>query len=420
MRKLYLIIVCCLVILSACNSTEPNKTSNQSIQLTFVDAASIEAWVEINLENVPLPAKLSFNKNNKYAFELNITSNDTIICLDSLSPQNNYSVQAATNEQKSNLLQFTTLDTTSHDITWINYEFGDGSYNILNSIIIFDDGKIIAVGDVHKDDDYEVYNLVEVVNGDLELKKKYFYGTGYTTLSEKASIHYFNNEDYIVCGTAPILRKDNKEYFWEFDSTVFHSWIYSIAGLSNNSIYIGGSNGNLAYYNGQNWQKLDSKTDLFVSDLIAYKNYKADKAEIIGVACNEDINSSGRTILIKINNLTNVEITDLQLGKNFYNIWTNRGFPIYIASDKVYSNKSGRWTEIPIPNAEIKSRIVANGLNDVIAAGSGEIAHYNGSTWKVYPADDMIRYRDVAINGNIIALCGRRGLKAFITIGIRR
>ncbi len=419
MRKLRVIVLYCLVILSACNSTEPNKTSNQSIQLTFVDAASIEAWVEINLENVPLPAKLSFNKNNNYAFEVNITSNDTIICLDSMSPNNNYSVQAATNEQKSNLLQFTTLDTTSHDITWSSYMFGGGASSWLNDIAILDDGQIIAVGTISKEGEFQRYNCVRIENNIPQFERIFYYYNGSPMYAELHSISSPGNNDYWVAADLPIAWYNNKYNQWTYNSQIFHSWIYTMWAWSNEDVYIGGTEGNLAHYDGIKWEKINSRTSYQIGEMCGYKGYKSKQKEVLFITLDYINYDKSKLAKLVEKNVTHIE--EIPMNGQFGDVWTNKGYPIFISAYKLYSNKYGGWKEIELNSPCQQKKLKGNNLNDLFTIGvQGSIGHYNGKTWKVYGGDNAdIIYYGIAVKGNTIAVCGEIGSYAFIKIGKR-
>ena len=64
--------------------------------------------------------------------------------------------------------------------------------------------------------------------------------------------------------------------------------------------------------------------------------------------------------------------------------------------------------------------IRGNDLNDIFVAGDfGLVAHFNGSTWKVYNDVFAADYYSISLKGNLIMLAGQQNGKGVITIGRR-
>ncbi|MFH0734951.1 MAG: hypothetical protein V1773_11030 [bacterium] len=412
-------------IVWGCNSTEPNKTSNQNIELTFVDAASIEAWVEINTKNVTLPAKLTFTKNDKYAFELNLSKADTIICLDSLMPKTNYTIEAATNEKNSNKLTFETLDTTSHNFTWETFEF-DREYFacFIFDVAIIDENNIWAGGEVYMTDsagnqETEFYNIVKW-NGSVWKEEKIYYNyQGQNWIASTSSIYAFSTTDVWIGGNQPMHWNGTFWKKWDLLEDVWYGNIRSIGASSSSNIYICGDLGYLAYYNGTNWKKLETGTVWDIYDVFGYKSYDNSKEEVICATI--DPAAISENIILKITDQSKVERINANFDRFTLSIWTNKGFPIYTCGDGLFSNKSGKWEEINLSYRFSQTQIRGNGLNDIfVTGGLGAMAHYNGSSWKGY--NDLYRaiYTAAHVKGNIIAMVGWSfDGKGIITIGKR-
>mgnify|MGYP005839410871 CR=1 FL=1 len=105
-----------------CNTTEP--PNNASLLLSVEDVSCTEAWIMLKLSNMSLPTEVTLYKNNAAAQNNILCYGDTLLYIDSLLPNQTYSFQAAvqpsshTSELKSNVLNVTTLDTTSHNFTF--------------------------------------------------------------------------------------------------------------------------------------------------------------------------------------------------------------------------------------------------------------------------------------------------------------
>ena len=414
--KQLLKLIAVLLLMVGCNLTNSVSEKKEDLELTFVDAASIEAWIEVK-SNKDMPSwKVSIMQNGNYLYDVHLSKTDTIICLDSLSPKTKYEVYAISDGKKSNVISFSTLDTTSHDITWIDYQLGDDVSGYLNEIAIMDENNVNAVGSLYKNGEDTHYNLVKYNGNEWELNRVQYASALYTP--DLYSIHTVNGNEFWVGRATPIMWNGSEYLYWVMDSTIFSSIIYSIGGTRNDNIYIGGAEGHLANYNGIKWQKINSKTDLLIAGIKAYDNYKTGKEEALCIACNSGLNEPLPNVKIKITDRINTTVEELPMQYDCLSIWTNKGFPIYISGGGLYSNKTGKWTEVKVPTHFKISKIAVNGLNDIIARGYGQIAHYNGSTWRIYNANEG-SYYDVDMKGNLIAMCGSNGSKPLIKIGIR-
>ena len=416
--KQLLKLIAVLLLMVGCNLTNSVSEKKEDLELTFVDAASIEAWIEVK-SNKDMPSwKVSIMQNGNYLYDVHLSKTDTIICLDSLSPKTKYEVYAISDGKKSNVISFSTLDTTSHDITWIDYQLGDDVSGYLNEIAIMNENNVNAVGSLYKNGEYKHYNLVKYNGNEWELERVEYREQGSIYILEYFSIYSVNSNSYWLGSAIPMQWNGSKYLQWLLDTTVFRSKIYSIGGTRNDNIYIGGAEGHLANYNGIKWQKINSKTDLLISGIKAYDNYKTGKEEVLCIAYNSNYVGARRNAIIKITERTNTIIENITTLNNCLNIWTNKGFPIYITGGGLYSNKTGKWEDVKVPTNHESNRMAINGLNDIIVNSYGQLAHYNGATWRVYNVNEGY-YRDIEIKGNLIAMCGSNGSKPLIKIGIR-
>ncbi len=135
---------------------EPEPKAAISLQ----DKSCTEFWLNLQLENFTLPVNLQLIKDNLLIKEINgLSRNDTTIYIDSLLPNKTYNFIALVtgNEQEdtSNQLQATTLDTTSHNFSYQTFELGEpltGNSSILYDVALIDANNIWAVGEIYVDD----------------------------------------------------------------------------------------------------------------------------------------------------------------------------------------------------------------------------------------------------------------------------
>ena len=118
--KAALLVFSLILLLQSCNSVEPPPPNDSKINLTLEDAASVEVWIKLTTTNLQLPSDLTLKQNDQTRETIILVSSDTLLVIDSLLPNTTYNFQASSIQPQvtSNLLQVTTMDTTSHDIIW--------------------------------------------------------------------------------------------------------------------------------------------------------------------------------------------------------------------------------------------------------------------------------------------------------------
>jgi hypothetical protein len=111
--------------------TEPNQNG---ITLTAIDVSCTEAWINIQTYNLPLPLNLTLLKDNQTIKNIYLTKSDTVIYIDSLQANRNYSFSGFTSGSRlinSVNLPIHTMDSTSHNFSYQTWEFQNYNGNIL-------------------------------------------------------------------------------------------------------------------------------------------------------------------------------------------------------------------------------------------------------------------------------------------------
>lgn len=176
-QTMLLIFVFIIILISMrCDTTEP--PSKASLTLTLEDVSCTEAWLTLKSTDLPLPTSVVLKQNDITRATINLTTNDTIIYVDSLLPKQTYTFQIASIKYpvSSNQANATTLDTTSHNFTWQTWTFGEHSSSSLYDVAIIDENNIWAVGEIYMKDslgnpDPHAYNAVHWDGSKWELKK---------------------------------------------------------------------------------------------------------------------------------------------------------------------------------------------------------------------------------------------------------
>jgi hypothetical protein len=115
MFKLYILAIFPLLTILSCNTTEPT-TSYSSMTLSVEDVSCTEVWIRIKTNNLSFPF-YGILKTDLFSRNIKLTSNDTILHIDSLYPSHQYNFVLIIGFIKSNNVSASTMDTTSHNIT---------------------------------------------------------------------------------------------------------------------------------------------------------------------------------------------------------------------------------------------------------------------------------------------------------------
>ncbi|MCK9282196.1 MAG: glucosyl transferase, partial [Melioribacteraceae bacterium] len=308
------------------------------------------------------------------------------------------------------------------DFVWETFTFGEHSSSSLYDVAIIDENNIWAVGEIYLKDstgkpEPHYYNLAKWDGSTWHLSRVYYYDfDGVAFLSHLKSIYAFNKDDIWLGGAN---RWNGKDYVSIPLNISFPYQIFEMWGTSSSNFYIVGDGGSIARYNGKYWERIDSGTDWKIYDIYGFTNPMNNDTEMLCAAT--DDNNYANSAILKITEKSKVERINLSTQRLAGSAWTNKGFPIYITGDGVFSNRMGKWEEIKLPVNYVTSMIRGNGLNDIILCGGwGLIAHNNGKDWKVYSGIYNASYSTINIKNNVAVAVGLRDAKAVVTIGRRK
>ncbi len=444
-RKLFVFLILIFLILPqySCNTTEP--PSNATLTLNLEDVSCKEAWLTLTTTNLQLPNSITLLINDLPKKTINLVKADTILIVDSLLPNQTYTFITAGNSGlygiSSNKVTATTLDTTSHNYTWQTFEFGDGQYSssVLFDVTIIDENNIWAVGEIYMNDslgnpDPTRYNAVIWDGQKWSIQRIPYFYQGQPFYNPIQSIFAYGPNDIWFCGNGVIHWNGNNFVPMPVPTTVWGPYsMNKIWGRNNNDLYVVGDDGLIAHYNTGYWQKMESGTNIRLTDI-----YSAPDGKSIFV-CGWDWNT-GNSIILNISNFNNPKV----ILNNIYNeddrifasLWTdgkqiilggNRVFRRYLINDAL--NESVVNTELVptdygskwfLPGYFIYS-LRGTGLNNLFIAGDGGmIWHFNGISWYQYEGLFATNRRlyGTAVKDNIFAAVGTNS-RALIIIGKR-
>ena len=429
--KLFLLLLSIFLAVNfSCNTTEPPPPDNGTLTLSLIDVSCSEAWVNLKTNGVTFPVNVNFLADgNTLAQVTNLSSADTTVYIDSLLPNKSYQLQAQflkdNQTTSSNKITVQTLDTTSNNFTWQTYTFGDGASSVLNDVAIINENNIWAVGEIYVNDstgkpDPQPYNLA-VWNGVSWKLQKVTY-QGYPPAIH--SILAFSNNNIWL---DPWFHWDGvKIQELAIDPALYGFGINKMWGTSSTNLYVVGTSGNIAHYNGSSWQKIESGTTLNIEDIWGEKDNLSGELNILAVASGFRSNIADKKVLA-INNMSVSLITTSSLPNALTGIWFAGSHHYYICGDGLYftnslsSGWSGGYNGIP---SIFEEAIRGNNINDIFVVGDFSLVlHYNGVNWHNYFNDGLPRIDavllSVDVKQNTVAFAGQIGNQAAVIIGKR-
>lgn len=361
---------------------------------------------------------------------------ENIIYDDSLQPNTTYSyrITRLSDDERSRELIVITLDTTSHDWSWEIIRLGGSASSALYDVAILTENDIWAVGAVYDYDstgkpDPHAYNAIHWDGENWKLGRIFYSlcpnGTVQTPYSTKAVLAFSENDIWFTRGSS-FVHWDGNTYNHDCSvNDIIEGSINKIWGTSGNNFYIVGYNGSIAHYDGRDWHKIDSGTDLDVVDIYGAVNPETGCYEILAVASR--LGSSLDREILRIDK-TNVKILpDNPISEPLSGIWFVPGRHYFAVGSGIYEKHTLSdkfWTVHLLDYTTYYTGTVrGNAINDVLVAGSyGEMLHFNGISWKSMMAQTGLTsgsYGKLAIQGNLAIAVGHDGPEAVIAVGRR-
>ncbi|MCZ7616344.1 MAG: hypothetical protein M5T52_23010 [Ignavibacteriaceae bacterium] len=264
------LIISLSLLLQACNTTDPPPPDGEkaTLELKLEDVSCIEAWIELTTTNLQLPATITLEQINPAGDTTShiaiLNTQDSLLYIDSLLPNQTYKFHTTIQAYNltSNELSVTTMDTTSHNFTFETFTFGGtAGSSVLYDVAIINENNIWAVGEIYVADTsqngYTMYNAVHWDGNQWELKRILYDGNIWTI----KTIFAFNQNDIWF---SAFVRYDGQKFIELPISPILTGWsINKIWGSSSRNLYVVGNNGNIVFYNGTSWSRIESGTELY-------------------------------------------------------------------------------------------------------------------------------------------------------------
>ncbi|MBL1124509.1 MAG: glucosyl transferase [Ignavibacteriae bacterium] len=409
------LIISLSLLLQACNTTDPPPPDGEkaTLELKLEDVSCIEAWIELTTTNLQLPATITLEQINPAGDTTShisiLNTQDSLLYIDSLLPNQTYkfhtTIQAF--NHTSNELSVTTMDTTSHNFTFETFTFGGtAGSSVLYDVAIINENNIWAVGEIYVADTsqngYTMYNAVHWDGNQWELKRILYDGNIWTI----KTIFAFNQNDIWF---SAFVRYDGQKFIELPISPILTGWsINKIWGSSSRNLYVVGNNGNIVFYNGTSWSRIESGTDLNIGDIWGITDDSGGYNKYI----------AADNAMLKLDEDNNLSRIDAEPGMILNSVWGISNRLIYTAGDGIVLYKNNNWEKIYSQGVNTIYRIRGQYYNDICGIGSpgSIIYHFNGYSWASINPDPNNRYRSIDIKENTIAVSGYQGEKAAITI----
>ncbi len=405
--------------LTSCSPTDPKLEPELALKLE--DVSCTEAWLQLTTNNIQMPATINLLKNNTVTQTFSLSTKDSLLYVDSLLPNQNYSFQVSSiqNPVSSNKVNAITMDTTSHNFTFETFTFGQHSSSILYDVAIINENDIWAVGEIYMNDslgnpDPTCYNAVHWNGQSWELLRIPYYYNGQNFYTGIRAIYAFNQND-VWFGIASLIHWNGSAFQSVNTSAFFPALINKMWGVSSNDFYITGNNGNIAHYNGSSWTRIESGTTSIINDAWGITNQQNNT--IVYCAVSSFFVPGDKKILKIVDG--KVEAVNWNRDVRLYSTWTNNENFLYVCGEGVFVNKLGTWEQINLPQVGTNS-IRGNEINDIFIDGdSGFISHFNGVNWQIYNGNYLKGYSRLSFKNDIVAIAGNYQGKAIVEIGRR-
>lgn len=436
MNKLLISLLTGLTIfLAACDTTESDKLI-QSITLTKIDVGVKEVYINVKNDNPATDKTVSIFRDGKEIFSFNGEITDTSIADTNLIKSTSYSYSASLSGQsetigKSNKLNITTLEPTSHEFEWEEHTFGDYQSFLYDVAIIEDAGgeyKIWAVGEIYLKDsegnyDSQPYGLVKWDGNNWKIERTYYtdYNQTVGTPMMTSTILSFGSDNMYLCSYADLVHWNGNSFVEvaEFiEALPFTGQVSCMWGPDENNIYLGsGRDGSLYHYYGGGWDKLNiGNINGGITDIFGYKSIPDNKWNIFATVTFVGKPSDHK--ILRINENNSISEFPWKEEERVSNIWTSNGIPVYSAGDGVHIWKGKEWKKIEGLPSKFAGHVAGSALNNIYVVGDfNMILHYNGESWFVIENNKSGWYEYVIVKDNIVVIVGNRDGKGIIKIG---
>ena len=423
MKYITSILLFCILLFSSCKEEESNPIpppeEQPQINLSLEDRSCTEAWIKLSTSSLALPSDVDLYRDSSLVETINLTSEDTVLYVDSLLPNHTYKYQSVIQStgQSGNQLSVTTMDTTTHNRNWEVFLFGEYAQSIIRDIAIIDENNIWAVGEIYMLDslgqqDPNAYNVAHWDGVRWELIQLQFFtfcgqiSTG--SYPARSIIAFGENDIWVTSGSqATHFNGIRQTSLLCIPVSVNKLW-----GTDDNNIYAAGQIGKIAHHQNGNWSLEESGTTVDLLDI-----WGGSDGTLWSCGHTGDYNTSvllrntgfGWEKIYEGNSET--QNNGYQIGP-INGIWGTNEFRIYMV------NKSGLYIQPNSSELILDKEIVktsyfsfsADGTDDnnIYISGEWFVGHWNGVSYREYPVlyKQFRKYYSIKARDNTVCAGG--------------
>lgn len=409
-----ILLIAALLCAMSCDKcpTEPEFPEFRiEISADFVGASRVRLLVSVSDSGDV--REFGIKRNGEVVSKYQLSGKDTLVTDVTANPATAYQYKGVIyydgkEIDSSEVINLTTLDTTSHELEWTIFRFGYiGSY--LRDVFIVSEDDIWAVGFIETEetihnDTLDPYNAVHWNGEEWELKRIYY--SDYVLAGQ--AVFGFNNTEVIVVAGGTFIWDGNSFFSLNTPIGIFTGSVTRLWGVDSDYFYYVGRNGNLVLYRDTIWSRININTALTINDIFGLSGNL-----IYMVGSNQD-NWSSNFIIYEDGQIRNIDFPDTCMQAVYATAWND----VYLVGEGMLYYDGRKINDWPWPDElpmNLLQAVRGNGSNDIFLAGHmGTVIHYNGKTWRYY--EDLFEtnalYAISVTNSRIVAvgLGGQQGI----------
>lgn len=435
---LLMVLIC---FLGCKDEGTPPTGYQRMIDLSVEDYGTTDAWLRVRFADAP-PYAFRFVRDGQTMLNVTNSPADTLVADEPLLPNRSYTYRAyrlsgTTVTDSSQLVLVTTLDTTSSAWQWALDTLGVMNSYLLDCAIIAPD-NIWVVGQMYVRD--SLGNVEDVPHNAArwdgvrwQLKRIPFIGVcSAVDYPPIVGIWALAANSILVTNGGAIVRYDGVTVVLDCGmNSLLTGALNKIHATSSQDVYAVGGAGTIVRFNGSTWQRQESGTTLFMSDVWGVSSSEVyatgnQRAFARGVVLKGNGQTWQTMIVSESDDTTGLFQTRLYGAME--GLWVDERGTIYTVGNLMFQFKHGKWGYVKsLPENFIGGSnfvrgylhdVQGNASNDMFIVGQrNTIRHYNGSTWRQagppYSYSSPIFWYRVEIKGNNAVAVGsinQRGL----------
>ncbi len=439
MRRLTFVISVVLICFSGCENSTPPVVEQGGLSLTVEDISCAEAWLNLSLPDQSYGRMLEIFVNDSSYHSYSVENRgDTTLFIENLLPEKNYIFKTLLHGKGDYtdieaLAEARTMDTTSHDFEWEMFEIGDFNPCYFSDVEVINENDIWAVGE------YYLYDSLGHTNSDRynaahwdgniwnpeRIEVDFHY---YDIVTPLEGVYAFSSTNIWFAGSLPIHGNGKEWEMYDLRTTLDPELSVShIMAVGTKEIYFAGRNGSIVLFDGTDWHKIESGTNLQIQDLWGSKQTDGNFS-VYALYCDKGSGFDKKLLRLNSGIAEPVELPDIYWPVT--SVWFDDEKRMLLCGSGVYQGKitgnSSSFEEIqPKISDTYSSCVRGTGRNDIFICGHlGSLFHFNGYSWKRYDGVEVPSFYGVWValsaKENVVCAVGDDLTKAKMIIGRRK